>query len=54
MKLWIDEDLSPSLVQVGHDARYLATSVRDRRKLSSKDHMLAPILLDEEWVFVTK
>lgn len=53
MKLWIDEDLSPSLVQVGHGAGYHATSVRDRGKLSSKDHALAPILFDEEWVLVT-
>ncbi len=53
MKLWIDEDLAPSLVHVGHHAGYQATSVRDRGKLSSKDHALAPIVLDEEWVLVT-
>ena len=53
MKLWIDEDLSPSIVHVGHDAGYHATSVRDRDKLSNKDHALAAILLDEEWVLVT-
>lgn len=53
MKLWIDEDLSPSLVEVCHDAGYEATSVRDRGKLSTKDHALAEILLDEGWVLVT-
>ena len=53
MKLWIDEDLSPSLVHVGHDAGYQSTSVRDRGMLSSKDHALVRIVLDEEWVFVT-
>jgi predicted nuclease of predicted toxin-antitoxin system len=53
VKLWIDEDLSPSLVRVGYDVGYLATSVRDRGRLSSKDHVLVPILLEEEWVLVT-
>lgn len=53
MKLWIDEDLSPSLVAVCHEAGYEATSVRDRGKLSAKDHALAQILLDEGWVLVT-
>jgi predicted nuclease of predicted toxin-antitoxin system len=53
VKLWIDEDLSPSLVTVCHAAGYQATSVRDRGKLSTKDHALAEILLDEGWVLVT-
>jgi predicted nuclease of predicted toxin-antitoxin system len=53
VKRWIDEDLSPSLVHVGHDAGYQATSVRDCGKLSSKDHAQAPMLLDKEWVLVT-
>lgn len=53
MKLWIDEDLSPSLVAVCHEAGYQATSVRDRGKLSTKDHALAEIVLDEGWVLVT-
>lgn len=53
MKLWIDEDLSPTLVAVCHDAGYQATSVRDRGKLSTKDHALAELVLDEGWVLVT-
>lgn len=53
MRLWIDEDLSPSLVAVCHEAGYEATSVRDRGKLSTKDHALAEIVLDEGWVLVT-
>jgi predicted nuclease of predicted toxin-antitoxin system len=53
VKLWIDEDLSPSLVEVGHEGGYEATSVRDRGKLSTKDHALADVLLDEGWVLVT-
>lgn len=53
MKLWIDEDLSPSLVPVCHAAGYQATSVRDRDKLGAQDHALADILLDEGWVLVT-
>jgi predicted nuclease of predicted toxin-antitoxin system len=51
--VWIDEDLSPSLVAVCHEAGYEATSVRDRGKLSARDHALAEILLDEGWVLVT-
>lgn len=53
MKIWIDEDLAPSLVVVCHEAGYQATSVRDRGKLSAKDHALAEIVLDEGWVLVT-
>jgi predicted nuclease of predicted toxin-antitoxin system len=53
VKLWIDEDLSPTLVAVCHEAGYQATSVRDRGKLSTKDHALAEIVLDEGWVLVT-
>src|SRR4051794_41145603 len=53
MKLWVDEDLSPSLVEVCHDADHPATGVRDRGKLSTNDHALAEILLDEGWVLVT-
>jgi predicted nuclease of predicted toxin-antitoxin system len=53
VKLWIDEDLSPTLVAVCHEAGYQATSVRDRGKLSTKDHALAKIVLDEGWVLVT-
>lgn len=53
MKLWIDEDLSPSLVAVCYGAGYEATSVRDRGKLSTKDHALAHVLLEEGWVLVT-
>ena len=53
MKLWIDEDLSPSLTTTCNDAGYLATSVRDRGKLNSKDWNLAPVVNSEGWVFVT-
>lgn len=53
MKLWIDGDLSPSLVEVCHEAGYQATSVRDRGKLSTKDYALAEIVFDEGWVLVT-
>jgi predicted nuclease of predicted toxin-antitoxin system len=53
VKLWIDEDLSPTLVAVCHEAGYQATSIRDRGKLSTKDHALAEIVLDEGWVLVT-
>jgi predicted nuclease of predicted toxin-antitoxin system len=53
VNLWIDEDLSPSLVEVCHEAGYQATSVRDRGKLSTKDYALAEIVLDEGWVLVT-
>jgi predicted nuclease of predicted toxin-antitoxin system len=53
VKLWIDEDLSPSLVGVANAAGYEATCVRDRGRLRSADHVLAEIVLDEGWVLVT-
>ncbi len=53
MKLWIDEDLSPSLTTTCNVAGYLATSVRDRGKLKTKDWDLAQVLNSEDWVLVT-
>lgn len=53
MKLWIDEDLSPSLTHICHSAGYQATCVRDRGRLSSKDQDLAQIAYDEDWIIVT-
>jgi predicted nuclease of predicted toxin-antitoxin system len=37
MKLWIDEDLSPSLVDVAHGHGLDATCSRDRRLLGGSD-----------------
>jgi predicted nuclease of predicted toxin-antitoxin system len=48
VKLWIDEDHSPSLVDVARAAGYHATCVRDRGGLGSKDHMIARVLVEED------
>lgn len=53
MKLWIDEDLSPSLASAGYAAGYDTTCVRDRGKLRAKDHALAKLVFDEDRVLVT-
>lgn len=53
MKLFIDEDLTPRLVETCNDHNYYATSVRDRDRLSTKDHVHAQFAFDEDWVFVT-
>jgi predicted nuclease of predicted toxin-antitoxin system len=53
VKLFIDEDLSPSLASEAHAAGYDATCVRDRGKLGTKDPNLASFLFDEDRVLVT-
>lgn len=53
MKLFVDEDLSPTLCDVCHKAGYDATCSRDRNQLSKLDHDVAQLCLDEERVLVT-
>ncbi len=53
MNLWVDEDLSPSLVAIARHAGYNATCVRDRGALGRTDRELARVLLDEDFVLVT-
>jgi hypothetical protein len=51
VKLWFDEDLSPTLVQVAHALGLEATCKRDRDALAAKDPQLRR--LEQGFVFVT-
>lgn len=53
MRLWFDEDLSPSLVQVANALGFEATCNRDRAMLASKDPELRRVVQAEGYVFVT-
>jgi predicted nuclease of predicted toxin-antitoxin system len=53
VRLWFDEDLSPSLVQVAEDCGFEATCNRDRGMLGSKDPELREAIQQEEFVLVT-
>lgn len=53
MKLWIDECLSPTLVERANRRGYWATCNRDRDLLGVRDDALHRIVIDEEAVFVT-
>ncbi len=53
MKLWIDEDLSPSLVDVAHVHGLDATCSRDRRMLGSSDLEVLRCCIDEDRTLVT-
>ncbi len=53
MKLWIDECLSPTLVERANRRGYWATCNRDRDLLGVRDQALHRIVIDEEAVFVT-
>jgi predicted nuclease of predicted toxin-antitoxin system len=53
VKLWIDECLSPTLVERANRRGYWATCNRDRDLLGVRDQILHKIVIDEEAVFVT-
>lgn len=53
MKLWIDECLSPTLVERANRRGYWATCNRDRGLLGARDEVLNKLVIDEEAVFVT-
>lgn len=53
MKLWIDECLSPTLVERANGRGYWATCNRDRGLLGTLDENLHPIVIEEEAVFFT-
>jgi predicted nuclease of predicted toxin-antitoxin system len=53
VKLWIDECLSPTLVERANRRGYWATCNRDRDLLGARDDTLHRIVIDEEAVFVT-
>lgn len=53
MKLWIDEDLSPSLVDVAHHHGLDATCNRDRALLGRSDTEVLRHCMDEDRTLVT-
>lgn len=53
MKLWIDEDLSPSLVDVAHRCGLDATCNRDRALLGRSDAEVLRHCIDEDRTLVT-
>jgi predicted nuclease of predicted toxin-antitoxin system len=53
VRLWFDEDLSPTLVQVANELGHEATCSRDRGMLGSKDRDLRLRVQDEGCVLVT-
>jgi predicted nuclease of predicted toxin-antitoxin system len=53
VRLWFDEDLSPTLVQVAEEHGFEATCNRDRGMLGSKDHELRRVVQAESFVLVT-
>jgi predicted nuclease of predicted toxin-antitoxin system len=53
MKLWIDEDLSPSLVEVGHRHGLDATCNRDRGMLGRSDVEVLARCIKEDRTLVT-
>jgi predicted nuclease of predicted toxin-antitoxin system len=53
VKLWIDECLSPTLVERANRRGYWATCNRDRDLLGVRDRILHKIVIGEEAVFVT-
>jgi predicted nuclease of predicted toxin-antitoxin system len=53
MRLWIDEDLSPSLVDVAHAGGIDATCNRNRRFLGGSDVEVLRRCLDEDRTLVT-
>jgi predicted nuclease of predicted toxin-antitoxin system len=53
VRLWFDEDLSPTLVQVAHELGLEATCNRDRGALGAKDPQLRRLVQEQGFVFVT-
>jgi predicted nuclease of predicted toxin-antitoxin system len=53
VKLWIDECLSPTLVERANSRGYWATCNRDRDLLGASDGALHKIVIAEEAVFAT-
>jgi hypothetical protein len=53
VKLWIDECLSPTLVDRANRRGYWATCNRDRSLLGVPDQALHKTVIDEDAVFVT-
>jgi predicted nuclease of predicted toxin-antitoxin system len=53
VRLWFDEDLSPTLVQVAEEHGFEATCNRDRGMLGAKDNELRHVVQAEGFVLAT-
>jgi len=53
VKLWFDEDLSPTLVRIANERGFEATCNRDRGTLGSTDLQLRRLVQAEGYAFVT-
>jgi predicted nuclease of predicted toxin-antitoxin system len=53
VRLWFDEDLSPTLVQVAHELGFEGTCNRDRDVLGVSDAALRQLVQREGFVLVT-
>ena len=53
MRLFVDENLSPRLVSVGHDRSHDATCARDRNLLGASDSEILDFCVREDRVCVT-
>jgi predicted nuclease of predicted toxin-antitoxin system len=53
VKLWFDEDLSPTLVQVADERGFEATCNRDRAVLGYKDPQLRALVQGDGYILVT-
>ncbi|MGZ4337124.1 MAG: DUF5615 family PIN-like protein [Gaiellaceae bacterium] len=53
MRLFVDENLSPRLVAVGHDCNHDATCARDRNLLGASDSEILDFCVGEDRVCVT-
>jgi predicted nuclease of predicted toxin-antitoxin system len=53
VKLWFDEDLSPTLVKTANERGLAATCNRDRGVLGHKDRQLRQLVQGEGYVLVT-
>jgi predicted nuclease of predicted toxin-antitoxin system len=53
VRLFVDENLSPRLVSVGHDRGYDATCARDRNLLGALDPEILDFCVSEDRVCVT-
>lgn len=53
MQFLVDENLSPTLVELAHERGYVAMAVRDLGLLNAKDWTLLERIQNEDWTLVT-
>jgi len=53
VKVFIDENLSPGLVDIGHDHGFETTCARDRQLLGAPDYRILAFCIDDDRVNMT-